>query len=134
MKNKADWQQAQANFIAWWNRSVLPRPLLWIVARRDEPLAVPASVAAPLDPEDLHLNVERQVRILRNHGLTHRYLAEAFPYLNINIGPGSLATYLGTEPVLPGIRSGTRNVPRLRTTWETWPMIRTTSGGTGTLT
>ena len=99
MKYKEDWQQAQTNFTAWWNRTAMPRPLLSIIARRDEPLAAPDPVAAPLDPEDLHLNVERQAGILRNHCRTHRYLAEAFPYLNLNIGPGSLATYLGAEPV-----------------------------------
>lgn len=77
----------------------MARPLMHLVARRTEPLGELAPIDAPASPEDMHLNVERKVKAMRNHCKTHRYLAEAFPYLSIDIGPGSLATYLGSEPV-----------------------------------
>ena len=99
MNNKTDWLQTQANFKTWWKREDMSRPLMSIVARHDDAPGSPEPADAPLTPEDMHLNVERKVKNMRHYCRTHTFMAEAFPYLSIDIGPGSLATYLGAEPV-----------------------------------
>jgi len=96
---KKDWQQTQEHFKKWWKREDFGRPLMHLVARRAELVSDLEPVAAPQTAEELHLDVERKVREMRNRLKSHIYLADAYPYLSIDIGPGSLATYLGSEPV-----------------------------------
>ena len=86
------------HFLAWWNRSHLGRPLMHVMARRDKSLEGLEPVAEPRTPEELHLDVSAKSAGQRNLLRTHLYLADAFPNLSVNIGPGSLATYLGSEP------------------------------------
>jgi 5-methyltetrahydrofolate--homocysteine methyltransferase len=92
-------REVRDRFEAWWNRSSLGRPLLHVVAIRDAPVGgcVPFPDAA--DPEALHLDVDRKVRWMQERMRTHLHMAEAFPNLDVDIGPGSLAVYLGSEPV-----------------------------------
>lgn len=98
MKYKENWDETKERFKAWWERSAIDRPMLRLVARRREPIESLEEVISPQTPEALHLDVERRVRELRNFCRTHTFIAEAFPSLDINIGPGSMATYLGSEP------------------------------------
>jgi 5-methyltetrahydrofolate--homocysteine methyltransferase len=59
-------------------------------------------VKNPETPEEKALDVDRIVKEYRNHCRTHVMLAEAFPYLNMNMSPLSvvlMALYLGCEPV-----------------------------------
>ncbi|NLB80444.1 MAG: hypothetical protein GX800_02235 [Clostridiaceae bacterium] len=30
---------------------------------------------------------------------THTFYGDAYPYMSVDIGPGSMATYLGSEPI-----------------------------------
>jgi 5-methyltetrahydrofolate--homocysteine methyltransferase len=98
MKYKENWEETQQRFKAWWNRDKMDRPILNVIAKRKEPLEALEPVQPSTNPRDHHLNVEQKVKELRNTCRTHVFMAEAFPYLNINIGPGSMATYLGSEP------------------------------------
>lgn len=98
MKYKENWSETQQRFNTWWNGDKTDRPMLKIIARRKKALEVLEPVLPAINPMDYHLNVERIVKELRNTCRTHVFMAEAFPYLDINIGPGSMATYLGSEP------------------------------------
>lgn len=99
MKFKTDWEMTKKRFVAWWNRSKMGRPAMRIIAKLNEPLE-PLELEDPFpSPMDFHLDVERRARNLRNFCRTHRFLAEAYPSLDINIGPLAVATYLGSEPV-----------------------------------
>ncbi|NPV53617.1 MAG: trimethylamine corrinoid protein 2 [Firmicutes bacterium] len=95
---KRDWGEAKERFIAWWNHSSIGRPMLRIIARRSHPMEPIEPVQPPKDPEALHLDPERLVKEMRNFCRTHIFMAEAFPSVDLNIGPGSMATYLGSEP------------------------------------
>lgn len=94
-----DWAMTKKRFDAWWANSCIDRPMLRVVARRETPLGSPEPVAPPATDEALHLDADRLIREAKNRLLTHRYMAEAYPNLDLNIGPGSLAVYLGSEPV-----------------------------------
>ena len=47
--------------------------------------------------EDKYQNAERIVKRYRHFCENHLFLAESFPNLNVDFGPGSLASYLGSD-------------------------------------
>lgn len=98
MNYKENWEETRGRFTKWWKGEPLDRPLLKITAKRKTPLEPLERIEPPKTPRGHHLDMERRVKELRNACKTHIYMAEAFPYLDINIGPGSMATYLGSEP------------------------------------
>ncbi|MDO8685841.1 MAG: hypothetical protein Q7J78_04125 [Clostridiales bacterium] len=98
MKYKENWEETKERFTAWWKGENNNRPILYVVARKKEPLEALEMIKAPFSPKALYLDVERRAKEVRNKCKTHTFLAEAFPFLDINIGPGSMATYLGYEP------------------------------------
>lgn len=93
------WVSTQRNFIKWWNAEPTDRPLMRIVARRDKPLGEAVLVGEPASEEERYLNPARHDTAIRNRCLTHRYMADAFPSVDINLGAGSIAVYLGSEPI-----------------------------------
>jgi 5-methyltetrahydrofolate--homocysteine methyltransferase len=68
-----------------------------VVARRKEPIEALEIVREPSTPEEVHLDVNRVVKEMRNFCRTHIFLADSFPNINLNIGPGSMVTYLGIK-------------------------------------
>jgi 5-methyltetrahydrofolate--homocysteine methyltransferase len=99
MKYKENWEETKEHFKAWWNRSKIGRPMLRIIAKRKTPLEELEPIDPPKNPEELHLDVIRRIKEMRNFCRTHIFMAEAFPAVDVNIGPGSMATYLGSEPI-----------------------------------
>lgn len=98
MLYKKNWQETQERFAAWWKGDSLDRPLMRVVARREEPSAELESVDEPNEPEELYLDVDSAVKRFQNYCRSHVFLAEAFPALDLNLGAGSMALYLGSEP------------------------------------
>jgi len=94
-----NWQMVKDRFEAWWNNDCIKRPMLSVVARREETIGKTQSVSAPRNAEDLYMNVDRRIAEVKNRIATHRYMAEAYPSASLDIGPGSLAVYLGSEPI-----------------------------------
>ena len=94
-----DWQILQDRFEKWWYREIKDKPLMRIIARgktaAQEKLK---KFSDPVNPEEHHLDVSRIVGKFRNFCETHYFLADAFPSVDINLGPGSMALYLGGEP------------------------------------
>lgn len=122
MKYKSNWEETKRRFIAWWNHSKIDRPMMRVVAKLEEPIEPLESVDPPNTPKEFHLDVERKVKELRNYCRTHLFLAESFPVLNVNIGPGSMATYLGSEPVFSW--DTVWYTPCVKTSWEEWGPLR----------
>jgi len=95
VKWKPDWPEAKANLIRWWNRKGLA---LCLFAPRQAPLE---PIPEPQAPEDIIQRwtdpVYRCSRAEYDMSRAHFY-AEAFPYFDTQIGPGSLGTFLGSEP------------------------------------
>lgn len=98
MQYKNNWEETKQRFEAWWNCEKMDRPLLRLVVKREEPVEALEGVVNPLTPKELHLDVDRIVKQYRNYYRTHELWAEAFPAIDLNIGPGSMALYLGSEP------------------------------------
>ena len=96
MKWKPDWDEAKDNHIRWWRGDGL---VLWLTAPRNEPVE---PIAEPVAPDDIARRwTDPKYRCdAAEHGLSRTlFCADAFPYVATQIGPGSLGTMLGAEPV-----------------------------------
>ena len=100
MKYKKDRESWQNNFVDWWHHYSPGRPLLRVITRKENPEEPLEEVKSPQNYLEKHLGVEYNVSRMRNYCRTHNFLAEAYPSLDLNIGPGSMAVYLGSEPVI----------------------------------
>lgn len=95
MKWKPDWQEAKANLVKWWDRKGLA---LCLFAPRGTPVE---PIPKPAEPSDIEIRwTDPKSRCDRaEHAMAHtRFCAEAFPYFDTQIGPGSLGTFLGAHP------------------------------------
>jgi len=93
---KSNWEDTKKRFTAWWDRSCIGRPILSIFGITS---AITEKIPPPLNDTERYLDVDRIVREHRNSYLKHLPLAEAYPCMSVDLGPGSLALYLGSEPV-----------------------------------
>ncbi len=112
------WAETRQKWINYWKHQNTGRPVMTVIARKPEVEAL--SNGEPQDggylgqicqgnyyglPEELmwkdmedkYQNPERIVARYRQFCETHAFLAESFPNLNIDFGPGSLASYLGSD-------------------------------------
>jgi hypothetical protein len=92
---KPDWEQARQHHLAWWRGKSL---CLWLTAPRAAPAAVLPEPAPPADllarwTDPVYRVDAAESRMSRTH-----YLADAFPYFDGYIGPGSTNILLGSTP------------------------------------
>ena len=103
MLYKRDWEETRKAFEEWWD-GVLDRPLIQIVYPRDEGTPEIDSWAFlryyPDVEEALDRLFQQFSRIV--------FKKEAYPNVWVNLGPGSLAAYLGAEIKFD---------PRVNTSW-----------------
>ena len=115
---KVNMEAAKEKFRNYWAHKNTGRPLMCVIARRPE--VEQYSDGTPVEggyldqicqgkyynmPEELkwkdmkdkYQNPQRIVDRYRYFCQTHAFLGESFPNLNIDFGPGSLASYLGSE-------------------------------------
>lgn len=98
---KNNWEETIQRFDAWLQHKNTGRPLMNLYAYRD-----PASPPYPKyteepfdDARDMFLNADKNFARLMNFYGWVEPLAEAFPQFSMNLGAGSLALYLGSEPL-----------------------------------
>jgi 5-methyltetrahydrofolate--homocysteine methyltransferase len=98
MKNTyiQDWQIKYERFEEWWNLADVKKPLMMIIAAGKKGNPVP--LEKPGDPSTIYLDPRYIVTNYRNFCETHFFLADAYPNVDLNLGPGSMALYLGAEP------------------------------------
>jgi len=95
-----DWGRVRERFIKWWAREPLDYPLMKIIARgKPHDKSRLARVEAYADAADMYTNTEKMIANFRNSCETHYFLEDSFPSFSMNFGPGSLALYVGSEPV-----------------------------------
>lgn len=92
---KENWDRTRSRLTAWWKREGLA---LCVTAPREKPaLAIPRP-ARPASIRDFW--IDPNYRLAKaEYEMSHTYYGgESFPYFDTNIGPGNLATFLGSEP------------------------------------
>jgi len=100
MLYKPDWDDAKPRLAAWWRGEVVDRVVWQIQAPRAVPIAL--DWPAPEPPADVvarWLSPDYRVAAAEHHFAKTWFGGEAFPYFDPHLGPGSLALYLGSEPV-----------------------------------
>jgi hypothetical protein len=92
---KSDWDTVRGRFDAWWRRDGM---VLCVTAPRRTPVEDIPEPAVPNDHERLW--IDPAYRLARGEWEMSRtyYGAEAFPCFDPQIGPGNLATFIGSEP------------------------------------
>jgi len=123
---KPDWDEAKTHLIAWWNRSHVDRATILVRAPR------PTSLQPPPPPKDVQqfwLDPDYRIAAAEYQMASTYCGGEAFPWFDTNIGPGSLALFLGSDAILhpttvwyTPIADRPRDVPpiRLDTSCEWW--------------
>ena len=91
-------EETKERFDVWWKGGQTDRPLVRLIARKKDPPLSEDLSALCATPFDFHLNPEFRVKQVRNSLVTHCYELDAFPYVDLNLGPGSMACYLCCEP------------------------------------
>ncbi len=88
------------HFSEWWARKN-EKPLIKLLsAKKEFDRSRLIDVEAMIDSdEDRHFNPDVNVAVNRNFREQFHFLADSFSYIDINLGPGSLACYLKCEPV-----------------------------------
>lgn len=92
---KPDWDVARRNLVRWWRGEGLA---FHLTMRRDTPRA--DVMASPAEPEDIEAwwnDAASRCDRAEWHMANVDFLAEAFPYFDTQIGPGSLGAFLGAR-------------------------------------
>lgn len=89
------WEETKNRFIAWWQGELTQKPLIRLLARKMDASGPPAK---PSSAEDFHLSSRYRTDLIRWQIASHDYLADSFPHATVNMGAGSFALYLGSEP------------------------------------
>ncbi|MEM2002629.1 MAG: hypothetical protein QXT77_08300 [Candidatus Methanomethylicaceae archaeon] len=111
MEYKPDWELARAMYESFWNGEELERCLLWVVSYRSgmpkdslllENLFMP-NYQIKVNDKELFKRWTDFGFLLSYHEHIFSslfYGAEALPVFWVNLGPGVLAAYLGSSPLL----------------------------------
>jgi 5-methyltetrahydrofolate--homocysteine methyltransferase len=83
-----------ARFEAWWRRQNEGLPLMYVVAQNENAPKFPKAES----PEALWTDADYLIRRMRADIAQRSYLADAYPSFSADLGPGSLALYLGAKP------------------------------------
>jgi len=100
MKYKEDWDEAREKWSAWWGRQPGAKLALAVRAPRNKPVGDVPEVSSPENVEQQWLDVEHRLAATIRGCATTYHGGLAFPFFDSNLGPGSLALYLGSEPTL----------------------------------
>lgn len=99
MKYKNNWEETKVKFTNWWAQKNVGRPLMVVVVNKegaDDPLPEEL-VYKTID--DKYRNAELMIKRYRHYCENHEFLAESFPNMSADFGPGSIAGYIGSEIV-----------------------------------
>ena len=88
-----------SRFEDWWRRDNRGLPLMRVIAIKDNPPQPIPEVKQLESRAEQYTGLEFIHSFMRYYLATHEYLADSFPSFGANLGPGSLALYLGAEPI-----------------------------------
>ncbi len=98
MLSKNNWDETKRRWDSYWKRDVKGVPLMCVVA--EKPGAVDKEIQAALKSKnmfDKYRDAKRMHERYLYYVQTHEFLADSFPNISLDFGPGSLAAYLGSD-------------------------------------
>jgi len=97
MKYKNNWNETKEKFTNWWAHKNTGRPLMVVVARKPGASEELPEELAYRTMEEKYRDAEHMVRRYRYFCENHEFLAESFPNMSADFGPGSVASYIGSD-------------------------------------
>ena len=109
MKFVKDWERVKERWEAWWEGTLDKGPILSVYAPLNKPREVPIKIQGPQVLDEKWLDVEYRTKLIQNQAMGTWYGGDAVPSpwhcgddrmarSWLNIGPGSIAAYLGSRP------------------------------------
>lgn len=98
MKYKKNWEETKIKFENYWKQKNQGRPLMCVVARKDNMQELPQDLMWK-NMNEKYMDGDKLVARYRHFCENHEFLGESFPNLSVDFGPGSVASYLGSEIV-----------------------------------
>jgi hypothetical protein len=95
---KSNWEATQQHFVDWWSREGLVLGMWGAPRSEGAPHEDTKASAEPRSVEERHLHAERRAQRNHHHLAHQSFPADVLPISDTDIGPGSLALYLGSEP------------------------------------
>lgn len=95
---KENWEEAKKHFNGWWNHTGMVVTLHGKIERSAKPHAVFPDPGKAPSVKDMYINPEWIAKNRRFELSSYNFIADNLPCASVNIGPGSLAIYLGSEP------------------------------------
>lgn len=86
-------------FISWWAGDLTEGPLVHLIAKRETSKGTMNDFFMLQEPGEYYTSAELRVTEYDNFCKTHDFYGDAFPNLKISLGPGSMAAYLGSNPI-----------------------------------
>lgn len=99
LQYKTNWAETKQRFTAWWRNENTDTPLMNVRAVREKPLHDLLPEEEFDNCEDRYLNVKKNAARVKNHYALVEPLADGLPQFSMDLGAGSMALYLGGEPV-----------------------------------
>jgi len=98
---KSNWEETKQKWRAYWKRENTGRPLMYLVGQKEmrPDAAARQEELRSKDIHDKYMDAKRKVERHRYYCETHEFMAESFPNMTLDFGPGSMAAYLGSNPV-----------------------------------
>lgn len=93
-----EWSRIQRRFRHWWNGTLTGRPLMRVIAEKEHSAGHAAQPFPKRAVKDIYLDVEGNIRRFEAWCDGHAFLGDSFPAFSFDLGPGSMALYLGSEP------------------------------------
>ena len=97
---KAISAETEQRFESWWKHEKMDRPLVRLLGKKktvEESKLIPVKELVQ-NAKDFQMNPEYRIAAFRNSLITHTYYLDSFRYVQINLGPGTMASYLKCEP------------------------------------
>lgn len=88
-------QLQKDKFTKWWNNQNTGRPLVNLRVAKES--AVYDNIEYD-NPEEMYCNVDKLVHNAKQYIKNTEFMCEAFPSIDLNLGAGSFALYIGSEP------------------------------------
>ena len=99
MKYKENWKETKTKFINWWAHKNTGTPLMIVIAKKEKSTNSDLNILEGDKIDDKYRNAELIINRYKDFCENHNFLAESFPNLSVDFGPGSLAAYLGSNIV-----------------------------------
>ncbi|MEI6845775.1 MAG: hypothetical protein WCK36_01855, partial [Candidatus Firestonebacteria bacterium] len=98
MLYKEDWELTKKRYELFWNREVLDRTVIQVTAPRKNPIPYKKEMPEPADAEKIWTDPEYFIHKYEKEFAKTFFGGDSFPNLWINLGPGNMATFIGSEP------------------------------------